>query len=85
MKRNLQELWLRLRGETPTHFKRIIYGGITVGVTCGAILALPITLPAVIVTVLGYGVTIGAVSTAVASTALKNPEDVLKDLNKKDQ
>lgn len=78
----MKELIKRLRGETPTHFKRIIYGAITIGGVCAAVLALPVSLPGFVVAALGYGVTAGVVAAAVAKTAVKDPEQIIKDLEK---
>lgn len=78
----MKELIARLKGETPTHFKRIIYTAVTIGGVCAAVLALPITLPAVVITILQGGVTAGVVAAAVAKTAVKDPEQIIKELDK---
>lgn len=83
--KQLKETWMRLRGETPTHFKRIIYGAITIGGVCGVVLALPITLPTIVTTILGYGVTAGLVATAIAKQAVKNPQEIIDKLTPKNE
>ena len=59
----------RLTKPTPEWFVRIRTIGITLGAVGGAILAAPIALPATIVTVAGYLITVGGVAAAVAQTA----------------
>lgn len=83
--KQIKETWLRLRGETPTHFKRIIYGAITIGGMCGVVLALPITLPSIVVTILGYGVTAGVVAATIAKQAVKDPQEIIDKLTSKNE
>jgi ABC-type xylose transport system permease subunit len=59
----------RLTKPTPQWFKRIRNIGITLGAIGGAIIAAPVALPATIVTIAGYLITVGGVAAAVAQTA----------------
>ena len=68
----------RVTSPTPKFFKLLRNIGIALATAGGAILAAPIALPAVVVTIGGYLVTAGAVATAVSQVttdmdALKSP------------
>ena len=68
----------RATSPTPKFFKLLRNIGIALATAGGAILASPIALPAVVVTVGGYLVTAGAVATAVSQVttdtdSLKSP------------
>jgi len=69
----------RVTSPTPKFFKLLRNIGIALATAGGAILAAPITLPAVVVTIGGYMITAGAVATAVSQVttdmdSLKSPE-----------
>ena len=83
----LKELAARLKGETPTHFKRVIRLGFTLGAIGAVILGAPaaaaaagvaIVLPAVVTKIAGYFVTAGIVAAGVSKTAVKDPENLEK-------
>lgn len=69
----------RATSPTPKFFKILRNIGIALATAGGAIMAAPVALPAVVVTVGGYLVTAGAVATAVSQMttdmdALKAPQ-----------
>ena len=69
----------RATSPTPKFFKVLRNIGIALATAGGAILAAPIALPTVVVTIGGYLVTAGAVATAVSQVttdmdALKSPK-----------
>jgi hypothetical protein len=63
----------RLNAPTPSFFRKIRNIGLTLGAIGGALLAAPVTLPAAVLTVAGYLITIGLVASAVAVTAVETP------------
>lgn len=62
----------RLKAESPKLFKRITNFCILVGSIGGALLLAPITLPAGVIAVSGYLVTIGAVGGAISKLTVKD-------------
>lgn len=72
----VKEAGKRLTRPTPKFFKKLIKIGLTIGAVSGAVLAAPITLPALVVTIAGYGLTVGTVTAIVAKTAVENPQDI---------
>lgn len=64
----------RLTLPTPRFFKKIRNIGLTLGAVGGAILAAPVTLPAVIITIAGYLATAGLVASAISTAVVENPE-----------
>jgi ABC-type xylose transport system permease subunit len=56
----------RFKSPTPSFFKKLRSLGIAMVAAGGAILAAPVTLPAIILTLGGYLVTAGSIMTAVA-------------------
>lgn len=64
----MNELVERLSEPTPKFFKKIRNIAISLGIIGGAILASPVALPAIVVTIGGYLVTAGAIGTALSQT-----------------
>lgn len=62
----------RMTMPVPKFFKKVRNIGLLLGAIGGAILGAPIALPASIVTVAGYLVTAGLVSSAVSSVAVRH-------------
>lgn len=72
------QLVKRLKGETPSFFKKlqIICGSIGgIGLALLAIPASTVALPATIITIAGYMVAVGSVGAAVSQLPLKDPKD----------
>lgn len=61
-----QELKKRWKSECPHFFKKVINLGLTIGAVGTTLVALPIALPTLIVTVGGYMVATGVVTATVA-------------------
>ena len=70
----------RAKSPTPKFFKVLRNIGIALATAGGAILASPVALPAVVMTIGGYLVTAGAVATAVSQVTTDN--DAMKTLEK---
>ncbi len=70
----------RAKSPTPKFFKVLRNIGIALATAGGAILASPVALPVVVVTIGGYLVTAGAVATAVSQ--VRTDKDSLKTLDK---
>lgn len=64
----MNELAERLSEPTPKFFKKLRNIAVTLGIIGGAILASPITLPAIVVTIGGYFVVAGTVGASLAQT-----------------
>jgi uncharacterized membrane protein HdeD (DUF308 family) len=75
MKKDSLNLVERVTAPTPKWFKIIRNIGITLTAVGGAILTVPIALPATIVTVGGYLILGGAVATAISQTAMQTGND----------
>lgn len=63
------ELMERVKSPTPKFFKRVRNIGITLGAVGAALLAAPIALPPLVVTLAGYLATAGLVAGAVSAAA----------------
>jgi hypothetical protein len=61
----------RILAPTPSFFQKVRNIGMVLGVIGTALLAAPVTLPAVVVTIAGYLTLAGSITTAVAQTAVK--------------
>jgi ABC-type xylose transport system permease subunit len=61
----------RVMAPTPKFFKTLRTIGLVIGLVGGAILASPVALPAVIVTVGGYLALAGSIVTGVSQTAVE--------------
>ena len=70
MKQNSNRLGLleRVKSPTPQFFKTIRNIGLTMGAIGAALLAAPVTLPAVLVSVAGYLTTAGLVASAISQS-----------------
>jgi len=65
----MKTLMSRIISPTPSWFSKIIKIGLSIGAVGAILVAAPIGLPAIIVTIGGYMVTAGLVASAVAKTA----------------
>ncbi len=63
------ELLERVKAPTPKFFKKVRTIGLTLGAVGAALLAAPVALPPLVVTLAGYLVTAGLVAGAVSATA----------------
>lgn len=77
-KDNLQSYLKRAGKKTPPFFKKLRLAGLILGAVGATVLAAPIALPALVVTIAGYVATTGAVITAVSQAAMADGE-VLTD------
>jgi ABC-type xylose transport system permease subunit len=64
----------RLGSPTPKFFRTLRNIGLALAAAGGVIIASPIALPAVVVTVGGYLVVAGTVATAVSQSVMEGPE-----------
>ena len=62
----------RVKSPTPKFFKTLRTIGLVLAGVAGSILASPVALPAVLVTVAGYLAVAGGVISAVSQTAVEN-------------
>ncbi len=63
------ELLERVKAPTPKFFKKVRTIGLTLGAIGAALLAAPVALPPLVVTLAGYLATAGLVAGAVSATA----------------
>lgn len=71
----LKSYFKRCGKETPPFFKKLRLAGLIIAAVGTTVLAAPIALPAVAVTIASYLATAGAVATAVSQAAINdNPE-----------
>ncbi|HEX8517556.1 MAG TPA: hypothetical protein VF868_15270 [Bacteroidia bacterium] len=63
----MKHLIERLKSPTPSFWKKVRRVMIATGVICGAIVTAPVSLPASIVAIAGYGIVVGTVGTTLAS------------------
>ena len=75
MKSNSMNLVERVKAPTPKWFKIIRTIGIVLTAVGGAIIAAPVAIPAVLVTVAGYAMLGGTVATAIAQTAMQTDNE----------
>lgn len=71
----LKSYFKRCGKETPPFFRKLRLAGIIIAAVGTTLLAAPIALPAVAVTVAGYLATAGAVATAVSQAAISDDSD----------
>jgi len=69
MEKNLKERW---NGKTPNFWKRVQRWAIITGAVAGAIIAAPVTLPAVVITTATY---VATVATTAATLSQLTVED----------
>jgi hypothetical protein len=72
---NLKSYFKRCGKQTPPFFKRLRLAGLIIAAVGTTVLAAPITLPAVAVTIASYLATAGAVATAVSQAAISDGPD----------
>ena len=68
----------RFNSETPPFFKKLRLVGLSLAAVGGVLVASPIALPAMVVTVGGYLIVAGSVATAVIQVAVKGEEGDIK-------
>jgi Mg/Co/Ni transporter MgtE len=73
--KTLKERW---QSKTPKFWKRVQRWAIVTGAAAGVILAAPITLPAIVITMAGYAVTAGTVAATLSQLTVDD------DVDKKD-
>lgn len=71
----LKSYFKRCGKETPPFFKKLRLAGLIIAAVGTTVLAAPIALPVLAVTVAGYLATAGAVVTAVSQAAISNGSD----------
>jgi len=71
----LKSYFKRCGKETPPFFKKLRLAGLIIAAVGTTVLAAPIALPAVVVTVAGYLATAGAIATAVSQSAIGDDSD----------
>lgn len=64
----------RYKTETPPFFKKLRLAGLSLAAAGGVLVASPITLPAIVVTIGGYLIVAGSVATAVSQAGVKSEE-----------
>lgn len=64
----------RMKSPTPKFFKIVRNIGLALAAAGGAIIAAPVALPAVVITVGGYLVVAGSVAVAVSQAVVEGPE-----------
>ena len=64
----------RGKADTPPFFKKLRMAGLILTAVGGALVAAPVALPAIVVTVAGYLVVAGSVVTAVSQVAVPEAE-----------
>ena len=79
MKNNNLNLLERITSPTPKWFKIIRNVGITLTAVAGVIIASPVALPSVVVTVAGYVLLGGSVASAIAQTAMQSDKTEEKE------
>jgi hypothetical protein len=72
MARNQLSIIERLKAPTSAFFKKVRNIGIGLTAVGGTILAAPVGLPAIVITVAGYLTVVGGVMTAVAQATVEN-------------
>ena len=71
----LKSYFKRCGKETPPFFKKLRLAGLIIAAVGTTVLAAPIALPAVVVTVAGYLATAGAIASAVSQAAISDGAD----------
>ena len=64
----------RYKKPTPTFFRKLRNIGIALAATGGAIIAAPIALPALVITIATYLTVVGTVATAVSQAVVSDDE-----------
>lgn len=68
----------RMQAPTPKFFKILRKVGLGLAAAGGAVLAAPVALPAIVITISGYVAVAGAVVTAVSQTAVESESSAEK-------
>ena len=68
----------RYKKNTPTFFRKLRNIGIALSATGGAIIAAPIALPALVITIATYLTVVGTVATAVSQAVVSDDENELE-------
>jgi len=71
-KANSMNVIARAKAPTPKFFRILRTVGLALAAAGGTILAAPVTLPALVVTIAGYATVAGSIMTAVSQTAVKD-------------
>jgi hypothetical protein len=64
----------RLKSPTPKFFKKLRTAGLILAAAGGALVAAPIALPTVLVTIGGYLILGGSIASAISQAAVEEPE-----------
>jgi hypothetical protein len=75
----MNETLNRLGSPTPKYFRKIRNIGLLLASVGGAIVALPIALPAIVVTIATYGIAVGTSITTIASLVKKIENDEIEE------
>lgn len=75
----LKSYFKRCGKETPPFFKKLRLAGLIIAAVGTTVLAAPIALPAIAVSIAGYLATAGAIATAVSQSAISDGEDCEED------
>jgi ABC-type xylose transport system permease subunit len=78
----MKELKGRWKAKTPNFSKKIQKVAIALGAAAAIVVAAPITLPALVVTIAGYVVTAGTVAATLSQLTVENYKDITKVTNK---
>jgi len=65
----------RYKKPTPTFFRKLRNIGIAMAATGGAIIAAPIALPALVITIATYLTVVGTVATAISQAVVSDDEN----------
>ena len=71
----------RYKKPTPKFFKTLRYIGIALATAGGAIIAAPISMPAIVLTIATYMTVAGTVATAVSQAVVTDDENIDTDAN----
>jgi ABC-type xylose transport system permease subunit len=69
---SIKERW---SAKTPKFWKKVQKIAITIGAVAGVIIAAPITLPAAVVTVAGYAITVGTVAATLSQLTVETNDE----------
>lgn len=75
LKDKLKSFFTRCGEETPPFFKKLRTVGLMVAAAGTAVIAAPVALPAVVVTIGGYLIVGGTVATAVSQAAIEESQN----------
>ena len=81
MEKSLKERW---DGKTPKFWKRVQRWAIITGAVAGAVLAAPVTLPAVVLTTAGYIATVATTAATLSQLTVENTKTKKDDKENKE-